>query len=292
MARRRLGARTQSGKPKPTMRAQLLGQGLRQLREDNDMTTEEVGQYLQCDASTVSRFETGIYPARTPDVHALMALFGVQDATQREFFLKLSRDVVEPGWWDQYSEDLDTTLIDLAWIEARAQRISSFHQIVVPGLLQTQGYATATITAATLNPDQVTTGIELRTDRQKVLDRKPPLRYSAILDEAALRRLVGGPAVMREQLAHLVDLARKSTVDIRVVPLTAGAHASPDSSFYICEMTEPFPPVGYTDTLAGALYVEADTLAMFKNVWDRLRAAALNERESIALIEAAAKDLE
>lgn len=295
MVRRKLSsARTPSGKPKPTMRAQWLGQGLRRLREDHDMTTEDIGSYLQCDASTVSRFETGIYPARHADVLALLDLYGITDAGQRQFLLNLSRDVVEPGWWDQYQADADSALIDLAWLEARALRIRSYHQIVVPGLLQTSDYADATIRAVdwSASEAQLTRWRDLRIDRQKVFTKEQPLHMSVLLDEAVLRRPVGGPAVMRAQLDHLAESARRSTVDIRVVPYAAGAHASPDSSFYLCEMAEPFPSVGYLDTLAGALYVETDTVDRFRSVLDRLVSAALSESKSIKLIESAAKDLE
>jgi transcriptional regulator with XRE-family HTH domain len=275
-----------------TMRARLLGDGLRRLREAHGMNMDEVGDYLQRNGSTVSRLETGVYPARMPDVLALLDLYGVHDATQREFFLKLSRDVVEPGWWDQYQSDLDTTLIDLAWLEARATRISSYHQIVLPGLLQTKEYAEATMVAAATSPEQVHRGMEVRSERQQTLARSEPPHFTAVLDEATLRRCVAGPKVMADQLTHLATIARKPTMTIRVLPFSSGAHASPDSSFCVCEMAEPFPPVGYLDTLAGALYVEADTVKRFKSVFDRLLAVSLDERESIALIETAAKDLE
>ncbi|BCJ35014.1 transcriptional regulator [Actinocatenispora thailandica] len=295
MAKRRVSVqRDESGKPKPTMRAQWLGTGLRRLRESQKITLEEAGDYLQRDGSTLSRMEKGVYPARTPDVLALLDLYGVHDATQRDFLLKLSRDVVEPGWWDQYQADADTTLIDLAWLEARARTIGSYHQMVLPGLLQTAEYARATILAAdwTATETQLSRWLELRLARQQVLTRESPLDYVTILDEAAIRRVVGGRGIMAEQLQHLIALARESTVDIRVVPFEAGEHASPDGSFYICDMADPFPAVGYLDTLAGALYVEADTVDRFKSVFDRLLVTALDARESIALIETAAKDLE
>lgn len=275
-----------------TMRAQWLGQGLRRLREANGLSMDEAGDYLQRNQSTISRLETGVYPARHADVLALLDLYHVTDATQRQFLLNLSRDVVEPGWWDQYTDDLDSTLIDLAWLEARAEKISSYHQIVIPGLLQTEAYAKAMMDAVETDPALAESGLQVRTSRVKVLDRETPLRVSALIDEAALRRVVGGPSVMGDQLRHLLALGKRSTIDIRVVPFSAGAHPSPDSSFYICEMREPFAPVGYIDTLAGALYVETDTVDRFKSVFDRLRRKALSERKSVALIETAAKELE
>jgi transcriptional regulator with XRE-family HTH domain len=295
MAKRKASVqRDQSGKPKPTMRAQWLGMGLRRLRESQKITLEEAGDYLQRDGSTLSRMEKGFYPARTPDVLALLDLYGVHEATQRDFLLKLSRDVVEPGWWDRYERDAETTLIDLAWLEARARTISTYHQMLVPGVFQTEDYARAAIQAADWNasPAQIDRWLELRLERQQTLNRTDPTQYLVVLDEAALRRVVGNANVMRDQLRSIVTQAAASTVDIRVIPFSAGAHASLDHSFYVCEMAEPFPPVGYLDTLAGALYVEADTVDRFKSVLDRLCAVALDERESVALIETAAKDLE
>ncbi len=286
-------AKDSSGKPKPTMRAQWLGQGLRRLREARGITAEEAGRYLQRDASTVTRFEIGIYPARTPDVAALLDLYGVHNTAQRQFLTKLSRDIVEPGWWDQYLADVDSSLIDMAWLEARALRIDTYHQVVIPGLLQTQDYARATIRAADWHEsdDHVERWVRLRIDRQSALTRKPPLRFTVILDEACLRREVGGAEIMQGQLRSLLEFANESTVDIRVLPFSQGAHASPTSSFYICEMADPFPQIGYVDTLAGALYVEADTAERFRSVFDNLLSVTLDANSSRAFIEARLKEL-
>lgn len=273
-----------------TMRARWLGEGLRRLREDAGLTMAEAARHLQRDGSTVSRFETGVYPARMPDVLALLDLYGVHDRTRREFFTNLSRDIVEPGWWDRYGGDAPPELIDLAWLEARAWQIRSYRQSVLPAPFQTAGYAESLLRTAEWAADErcIQRWRDLRLDRRQVLEREDPPRHSAILDEAVVRRVIGGPEVMRDQLDHLVRLADRPNVDLRVIPFTVGAHASPDSSFSVCRLADPFPAVGYLGTIVGTLYTDAETAEHFDAVFDRLLDVALDPVESAELIERAA----
>lgn len=270
----------------PTMRARWLGQGLRQLREEAGLTMAEVARHLQRDGSTVSRFETGVYPARLPDVLALLELYGVHDPDQRLYFTNLSREIVEPGWWDRYGGDAAPELLDLAWLEARVARIRSYHQSVLPAPFQTAGYAESLLRTAEWAADErrIHRWRDLRLDRRRMLDRDNPPRHSAILDEAVVQRVVGGPGVMRGQLDHLVALAGRPNVDVRVIPFAAGAHASPDSSFSVCRLADPFPAVGYLGTIVGTLYTESDTAEHFEAVFDRLLGVALDPERSLRLI--------
>ncbi|MGH3925944.1 MAG: Scr1 family TA system antitoxin-like transcriptional regulator, partial [Pseudonocardiaceae bacterium] len=137
-----------STKPKPTLRAQWLGQSLRELRDATGMTLARAGEFLQRNAATVSRFESGEYPIRRPDLMALLDLYGVSDRRKRDGLLRLSDDVWQKGWWDGYEPDVERQFVDFVWLESRATVIRSFDPLLVTGLLQTRQYAEAVITAA------------------------------------------------------------------------------------------------------------------------------------------------
>ncbi|WP_239513797.1 helix-turn-helix transcriptional regulator [Streptosporangium sp. 'caverna'] len=276
-----------------TLRSQWLGKQLRELREAANLTLKETGEFLQRDGSTVSRFEAGLYPARTPDVIALLDLYGVAGEQRREGLIRLSRDVWQSGWWDAYSEDVSLGIVDYAWLESRAQQIRSFDALVIPGLLQTQHYMEAMIRAedSDASPDQINRWIEFRRTRQQVMMAKDAPNFVAVLDEAALRRLVGGSEVMRDQLDQLAAAAGQTNTEIRVLPLTAGAHASPDGSFRIFELPEPYPAVAYVPSPAGAIYAEAEAADRLKLKFDRICHDSLTARKSIELITAIAEDL-
>lgn len=276
-----------------TLRSQWLGKQLRELREAANLTLKETGEFLQRDGSTVSRFEAGLYPARTPDVIALLDLYGVAGEQRREGLIRLSRDVWQSGWWDAYSEVVSLGIVDYAWLESRAQQIRSFDALVIPGLLQTQHYMEAMIRAEDpdASPDQINRWIEFRQTRQQVMTAKEAPNFVAVLDEAALRRLVGGSEVMRDQLDQLAVAAGQTNTEIRVLPLTAGAHASPDGSFRIFELPEPYPAVAYVPSPAGAIYAEAEAADRLKLKFDRICHASLTAKKSIELIMAIAEDL-
>ncbi len=282
-------------KPGPTLRAQWLGQQLRALRESTGMTLRQAGEYLQRDASMVSRFETAEYPIRRGDVLALLDLYGVSEERTREGLLQLSDDVWRKGWWDAYANTVDRQFIDLPWLEARAERLCNYGAMLMPGLLQTREYAeTLILNAATAGTpeEQIAKMIELRMTRQQVLGGDNPVSFAAVVDESALRRVIGGPEVMREQLARLREVAEWPHVEIRILPLRRGAHAGLEGSFWLYEMPDPYPDVAYVDNLAGAVYVEEDVAVdRFRQAYHQLSAMALGGKESAALIVAAAKEL-
>ncbi|GAA1638034.1 helix-turn-helix transcriptional regulator [Nonomuraea maheshkhaliensis] len=281
-----------SGKRGVTLRAQWLGKHLRELREHAGLTLKDTGEYLQRDGSTVSRFEAGLYPARTSDVLALLDLYGVTAPQERDGLVRLSRDVWQNGWWDDYSGDVSHGIVDYAWLEARAESITSFDTLVLPGLLQTPAYMEAVIRAE--DPDatdeQVERWLEFRRTRQEILTSGAP-RLSTILDEYVLRRSIGGPETMRNQLAHLAQYALTADVEIRVLPLAAGAHASPDGAFRIFQLAHPFPAVAYVPTPAGAIYVEGDAADRLKLKYDRIRRKALSTEDSLKLIATVTESL-
>ena len=279
--------------PRPTLRAQWLAQSLRELRDANGMTLARAADFLQRNASTVSRFESGEYPIRRPDLMALLDLYGVSDRRKRDGLLRLSEEVWQKGWWDGYEPDVERQFVDYIWLESRATAIRSFDCLVLPGLLQTREYAEAVITAADweAEPAQIARWVQLRMDRQAVLHREAPPRFTAITDEFALSREIGGPDVLRGQLDHLLVTAKLPHVDLRVLPASLGAHASPGGGFLVFTTAEPDLDVGYAETLGGAVYVEPPDSERFVRVYDRLLDSALGPVESAELIRAIGEDL-
>ncbi|WP_028477732.1 helix-turn-helix transcriptional regulator [Nocardia sp. CNY236] len=271
-------------KPAPTLRAQWLGQQLKRYRDEAGMTLKEAAAYLKRDSSTVSRFEAGLYPPREDDVQELLTLYGVSEEKARASLRKLSLEVWQKGWWEGYARDVDPSIIDYAWIEARATEIQSFNAVVVPGLLQTPTYAHAVIRAVDPGaPDeQIDRWLEVRAIRQQVLFRPRPVCLTTVLDESVLRRQVGGASTAKDQIAHLATQAERANIDIRVLPESIGAHAAPDGSFKVFIMPEPYPDLACIETPAGVIYVENDGISKFTTAFERLYAAALTSEESLA----------
>jgi len=276
------------------LRAQLLGQQLRELREEARLTLKDVAEYLQRDPSTVSRFESGVLPARVPEVLAYLDLCGINDPQRRDALKRLSQDVFQKGWWDGYVDDVAGSLVDRIWLESRASAIHTFQVVVLPGLLQTRDYAETIIRAA--DPDapdeQIQRWVEVRMTRQQLLTKAEPMQLTAILDEAVLRRKVGGTTVMQSQLNHLISQATKPNIEIMVLPADAGAHASPDGAFEIFEMPDPYPEVGYVQTPAGEICIEAADVEHLARAYDLLRGMALAQQDALAFITDAARDMQ
>lgn len=277
----------------PTLRAQWLGQQLREAREASGHTLKEAGAYLLRDMATISRFENARVPPRPGDVAALLNLYGIDDRAKREALHQLSQDIWIKGWWDGYSGHVAGDFIDYAWLEDRASRIRSYDVLTLPGVVQTSQYAEAAIRAA--DPDasdeQVEKWLAFRMDRCEILSRDEPPKLSMVLDETLLRRYPCTDAQMRAQIDQLVDLATRPYVELRVLPFRRIGHAAPYGAFQIFDQPEPYPEVAYAETLAGSLYVESKAVDKFVDAYDRLRAAALPESKSVALMKRIAKEL-
>ncbi|HEX6075090.1 MAG TPA: DUF5753 domain-containing protein, partial [Micromonosporaceae bacterium] len=196
----------------------------------------------------------------------------------------LARDIWVKGWWDGYARNVHVHIIDLAWLEARAEKLRNFSLPVIHGLLQTRDYAEAVMRTAEPDvPDkQIAQWRDFRMKRQEVLDR---LEYTAILDEAVFHRPFGGAQVMRDQLAHLLDVSDRPNVTIRVLPFSTNPLACPDSTFRLLTMPAPFPVVAQVTTEAGTIYVEMPKAARFETAYTRLERHALDAEESRVFIK-------
>ncbi|HEX6073987.1 MAG TPA: DUF5753 domain-containing protein, partial [Micromonosporaceae bacterium] len=175
--------------------------------------------------------------------------------------------------------NVHTRIIDLAWLESRAEQARNFSLPAIHGLLQTREYAEAVMQA--IDPDvsdqQVAQWLDFRMKRQEVLGR---LDYTAILDEAIFHRTIGGPGVMRGQLAHLLDLSERPNITVRVLPSSVSLLAGAESAFTLLTMPTPFPVVALVTTDAGAIYVEMPKATRFEAAYARLERHALDVEDS------------
>lgn len=281
-------------KEKVTLRGKWLGQRLRSLRLENDMTLDDVAEYLQRNPGTVSRFESGEYPIRRPDVLALLDLYSVADRRHRDGLVRLSESLWQKGWWDGYSEDVTGSFIDYVWVESQATELRFFENTLIPGLLQTPEYAEAWIRAADDHDDEelVSRLRDLRMKRQEILQSEEPTQLRVVLDEAVLHRRVGDAAAHADQLRHLLTMSKRVNISLRVLPFEAGAHASPTGTFRICLLDDPYPDVAYIETPKGAIYVESPDTRPILQRYDRLWTAALSERGSHRRLSALIEDRE
>lgn len=241
--------------PDPTVRGQELGAALRELREHAELTMAEAGDRIGASASKVSRLETGKRPASTEDVAALLAVYRVVGARRTEL-LELARRADQRGWWlrDQSTfTERQQTLISL---ESRAWTITNFEGMTIPGLLQTGEYTRSLmIECGHVPDDEVEDRMLTRMRRHSVLLRQRPPGVVAIIDELALHRVVGGLDVQRRQLEHIVELAARPNITVRVVPNAGRAHAGINGSFAVIRRFEG-PPVVFLENLTSSLFLE------------------------------------
>jgi transcriptional regulator with XRE-family HTH domain len=278
----------------PPVRRRLLGAALRRFREAAGYTLDDAARILECDRSKISRIETGQRGVRPKELRELLAEYGVEDS-RGEALSTIARQTSQAGWWQTYSRVLDDAYQDFIGLEATAATISTYEAQLIPGLLQTEAYAQAIAAASLVTEDQAEREqfVQVRLTRQQVLTRPEPLRFWAILSEGALRQLVGGPAVMRDQLRHLVQISNdRPNVNLQVLPFAAGAHAATSGPFVIMKFPEaPDLGVVYLEGQTGGIYLEsADEVARYNLVFEHLRATALSTVASVRLIEEVARD--
>jgi transcriptional regulator with XRE-family HTH domain len=267
--------------PSRTTGQRRLARELRRLREDAGFTIEQVADKLEISASTISRIETARVRVRPRDLRDLLDLYQVTSG-QREEFLQIARDRRQQPWWWEYK---DLPNVPLAGYEAEAASILQYSALLIPGLLQTRAYAFEVLRAIRVQDklDDIEPRLQFRMDRQKVLTGPKSLQYWGVLDEAVLRRTVGGRQGMHAQLKRLIDAAALPNVTLQVLPSAVGAHAGMDGEFTILKYPEPADPdVVYIESTGGDLYVEETAVTRRYNlIFDHLRAAALDPAESI-----------
>ena len=208
------------------MRRRRLARELARLREERGMTIRQAAGALEWDPSKLSRVEGLQRGIIVRDVRRLLDLYQVTGDAGREALFELARQAKQRGWWQAYADVLPSEYADLIGLEAEAAEIRTYQPELIHGLLQTADYARAVIRAGRPGDTAADVGrrVELRMTRQQILDRDDPPRLRVIVNEAAVRRVTGGPDVMRAQLAALAAERERSNVTVQVLPFTAGEH--------------------------------------------------------------------
>ncbi|WP_179854963.1 helix-turn-helix domain-containing protein [Paractinoplanes atraurantiacus] len=244
----------------PTVLRILLGTQLRKLREAKGITREDAGWEIRASGSKISRMELGRVSFKERDVNDLLTLYGVNDAAERESLLVLARQANNPGWWQQFSDVMPGWFQSYLGLEAAATLIRTYEIQFVPGLLQTADYARAVIMLghAGVTPEEIDRRVDLRRQRQAILDRPTDApQLWAVIDEAVLRRPIGGIDVMRAQIEFLIEAAKKPNVRLQIIPFHAGGHAAAGGPFAILRFPEPeLPDVVYVEQLTSAIYLD------------------------------------
>lgn len=277
----------------PTIRLRRLGFELRHLRESRKLTLEEASKSSGVPRTTLSKIETAeSRRTRARDLDALADLYEVSDE-RREAFHQLYRESKEKGWWYQYKELFGTS--GLPAFEVEASLIRAYEAQVVPGLLQTAGYARAVFTGTNaFAEEEVNRHVEARMERQSILTRLYPPEYVAIIDESALRRCAGDSEAMREQLLHLVHMATRPNISIHALPFAAGMHAANLGGFQIMDFSEPSDPaIGYTETPTSCIFVEDQgEMRRYDAMWREAHNTALTVSQTIDFINELSASLE
>jgi len=243
----------------PTVRRMLLGAQLRRLREAKGVSREDAGWAIRASESKISRMELGRVSFKERDVADLLTLYDVVDEGERGLLLALTHEANEPGWWQPYADLLPTWFQVYLGLEAAATLIRTYEVQFVPGLLQTDEYARAVIALGygDTGVREIDRRVGLRMARQHVLTRSDPPQLWAVVDEAVLRRPIGGRKVMRAQIEALVEASRLPNVRLQVIPFDAGGHSAVGGAFAILRFpAQDLPDVVYIEHLTSALYLD------------------------------------
>ncbi|MFH8482889.1 helix-turn-helix domain-containing protein [Streptomyces sp. NPDC018055] len=276
----------------PVVRRRKLGEELRSLRHASGLTSRDTARLLGWHQSKVSRIETGASGVSPGDVTRLLDVYAVRDTQLRALLEVLAGSAGGggSGWWHAYRGLIPPQYRDFISLESQASTVRTLETSVVPGLLQTAGYARA-VTRASLEglpPDDLDSLVEVRLTRQRVLRAKPPLRFTAVLDEAVLHREVGGPEVMRDQLHHLNQVAQLPHVELQLLPFSIGGYVGLTSPFVIFS----FPNISdldmvVLDHLTSSLYLERkEDLDAYSSAFRTLQTHALPPDHSLELVAA------
>ncbi|MBO0849252.1 MAG: helix-turn-helix domain-containing protein [Pseudonocardia sp.] len=271
-------------RPIGTVPRRQLGRQLKQLRKQAGLSLDEAAKKLDCSSSRLDRYETGQQVADVMWVRGMLDLYGVSESW--EPMLALSRLAKQPGWWRAYGLN-DRGYVPL---EASATLVREFNPMVVPGLLQTPEYARALSGMAVLpmSDERVERDVEVRTIRQRrLLAENHPLELETIMEESVLHRPIGDAKVLRAQLEHLLMMAEVDTVTLRVLPTGIGAHPGLDGGFILLSFADlDEPDIVYVEPLTGSLHIDrAQVVTRCRLAFDRLRSAALDPADSMALVE-------
>jgi transcriptional regulator with XRE-family HTH domain len=258
----------------PTVRRMLVGARLRRLRTELGLSREEAGAAIRASEWKIHRLENGQVGFKERDIIDLLGLYQVTDPTEVAEFVALAREANTPGWWQHYGDVLPPWFRTYVDLESVASLIRTYEGQFIPGLLQTDAYMRAVVHGAHLEEttEEVGRRVRLRLARQMLLTREGAPRLWAVIDEAALRRPVGGREVMRGQLERLLEAAKLPNVTLQILPFAAGAHSAMVGTFSILRFADrELPDLVYLEHLTSALYLDKrDEVERYLKVMERL----------------------
>jgi transcriptional regulator with XRE-family HTH domain len=280
----------------PTVRHKRLTSELRRLRAESSLTRDDVAGRLDWHPTKITRIETGQWTRlNLRDVRDLLDIYGLTDEPSREALLQLARESRQKGWWHTYGDVLPSEYANFIGLEAEATSVRTYQQVLVPGLLQTEPYATSVIQAFRPGDslEEASRRATVRIERQRQVTEERSLALSAVLGEGVVRQLVGDPKITASQLRFLAEAGSLPNVMIQVLPYAAGAHGAMMGSFEILGFPEPIDPdVVYLENMASALFLEESAdINRYVQVFDYLRAAALSPQASGDMLMQAAEEL-
>lgn len=281
----------------PTVLRIMLGGQLRQLREARRISRETAGYEIRASESKISRMELGRVGFKERDVADLLTLYGVVDEAERAAVIALTRRANSPGWWHRYGDILPSWFQPYLGLEASAAVIRTYEVKFVPGLLQTADYARAVVLLGheRASPTEIEHRVQLRMERrQRVFDRPGGgPQIWAVVDEATLRRPVGGPEVMRAQLESLIEATTNSRIRLQVIPFSSGGYAAAGGPFTVLRFRdEELPDMVYIELLTSALYLDKrEETNDYVLMMDRLAVEAEPPARTVEIIEEALADL-
>lgn len=261
------------------------------------MTQDQVAEEMDWSLSKLIRVESGAVGISTNDLRALLQLYGVTDRRRTNEMIELAKAARQRMWWNEYRQYMSPQFMTYVGFEAEAVVIRQFHLSYMPGLFQTEDYVRALFSAGAqeLSPEDLATYSQIRLRRgREVLERDDPPELLEVLDESVVRRAIGGPAAMARQLSHLIDLAQRPNITVRVVPFDQGAYSGVDGTFTIYEFADP--------SVNDVLYLGApdrdelreapSDVEPYRQTFDQILDIALSEEESLALIQKAKEAFE
>lgn len=281
----------------PTGARRRLGAELRRLRGKTGLRLDEVAGRLACSTSKISRLENGKGIPKARDVEDLMSVYGVRADLEVAMLRRLVQESRSSGWWESYVDGLSTERYVLdnparyAALETDAVAVTTFDVSVLHGLVQTRRYSRALLEQRLPRHQawEIERLVEMLVHRKRALTRPDqPLRLVQVVDEAALRRVVGEPAVMAEQMEHLLELAELSTVTLQVLPFEAGTYRAHDGQFAILDIPDELgSDVVFVESHTGSSYLEdAGEVDVFRGLVDEVRSHALDAERSRAALRA------
>lgn len=275
--------------PHPQVPRRRLRVELRNAREAAAFTQDDVAKAMEWSLSKIIRIEAGSVGVSTNDLKALLRLYKINEQDRTDELLALARQSRERSWWSGYKDLLSLQYIQFIDYESAATAIRGFQPVLVPGLLQTQDYARVTIAqlAERVTPKIIEDLVEIRMKRQELLAREMSPAMLFILDEAVVRRVVGGKDVMRKQIAHLMELNARDNMTIELVPFSAGAHPGMQGPFVIMQLPEPAEDeILYLEGSKGAMVIRDDPedLASYQEKFEQLRKLAMTPGDTAACL--------